>query len=79
MAKNSGIETLIKKLDKLDVAELEEIQKAAKTAAITKQKEREKAQDMNLGKLARKYRKELLECDQLPADFKSGLQEILNR
>ena len=79
MAKNSGIETLIKKLGKLDVAELEEIQKAAKTAAITKQKEREKTQNMSLGKLVRKYQKELLACDQLPADFKRGLQEILNR
>lgn len=79
MAKNSGIETLIKKLGKLDVAELEEIQKAAKTTAIAKQKTREKAQNMSLGKLARKYQKELLECDQLPADFKTGLQEILNR
>jgi len=77
MAKNSGIETLIKKLGKLDVAELEEIQKAAKTTAITKQKEIEKNQNMNLGKLVRKYQKELLACDQLPADFKSGMQEIL--
>jgi hypothetical protein len=34
MAKNSGIETLIKKLGKLDVAELQELQKAAKTTAI---------------------------------------------
>ncbi len=79
MAKNSGIETLIKRLEKLDVAELQEVQKAAKAASITKQKKKEKAQDMSLGKLARKYQKELLESDQLPADFKTGLQEILNQ
>ena len=79
MAKNSGIETLIKKLEKLDVAELQEVQKAAKAASIAKQKKKEKVQNMSLGKLTRKYQKELLESDQLPADFKTGLQEILNQ
>ena len=79
MAKSSGIETLIKKLGKLDVAELQELQKAAKTTATTKQKKEKDAQNMSLGKLVQKYQKELLECDQLPADFKTGLQEILNR
>jgi predicted RNase H-like nuclease (RuvC/YqgF family) len=79
MAKNSGIEALIKKLGNLDVAELQEIQKAAKTKAITKQKKEKDAQNASLGRLVRKYQKELLENDQLPADFKSGLQEILNQ
>jgi len=79
MAKNSGIEALIKKLGNLDVAELQEIQKAAKTTAITKQKKEKDAQAMSLGRLVRKYQKELLENDKLPADFKSGLQEILNQ
>lgn len=79
MAKNSGIEALIKKLGNLDVAELQEIQKAAKTTATTKQKKEKDAQTMSLGKLVRKYQKELLENDKLPADFKSGLQEILNQ
>jgi hypothetical protein len=79
MAKKSGIEALIKKMEKMNVAELEEVQKAAKAASIAKQKKKEKAQNMSLGKLVRKYQKELLETDQLPADFKSGLQEILNQ
>ena len=74
--KMTEMERLIKKMEQLNVEDLEKVKLAAVKKAKQKKKDMEEDRKLKLGQLVIKYQKELLEVS-LPEDFKKALKEIV--
>ena len=69
------MERLIKKMERLNIGDLEKVKMAAIKKARQKKKDMEEKRKFKLGQLVIKYQKELLEAP-VPEEFKKALREI---
>jgi hypothetical protein len=75
--KTTEMERLIKRMERLNIEDLEKVKEAAIKRAKQKKRDLEEKRKLKLGQLVIKYQKELLEAS-ISEDFKKALKGALN-